>query len=244
MRYQYCKETPEKIAKNLLYSIERKKLTWSNVDGKDVLIVQTPFGKIPFGDKAEDNIVMEVICEELNKDEKFKEFPECFCEIRKMPGVWLKFTTPNERMPMGGCDINQEASTYTVFSYQVSDGVCSIYEPKEQPLNNPYVDIKTDIQLKVSKQRRQVERSTGLFGMRRVIECVSNGFYKIQVEKYNRNAYHDGDLYYKVSGSNGKTIEIPVVSSVLQQKEFFIKTEERPVFESRNKAIVVKVENN
>ena len=241
MKYQYCKEIPEKIAKNLQYRSEDKKLTWSNVNGQDVLIVQTPYGSIPFGEKAQGKIRMETICEELNKDENFTDFPECFLEIKKLPGVWLKFTTPNERMPMGGCKINQEASTYTVFSYKVENGVCYIYETKEQPMNNPYIHIKTDIRLKIVKQMRQVETKTGFLGMKRVTERIPSGFYKIQVEKYSRNAYHDGDLYYEVNGIDGKIIEIPVIGSVLQNEEFFIKTEQKPVFKSKNESIKIEI---
>lgn len=241
MQYRYCKDTPEEVAENLLYYPEEKQLKWETANEFGTLIVQTPFEKLPFGKRADECCKIDLICEKMSEVVVLKQLQEHFLKIDSLHGVWVRFVPHGNR-----CELHQEGSTYTVFSCKVTGDVCDIFEPRERSLNDPYVYIKTCVRLNMKKQMIQKEIKEGFLGLKKRVEWTSTGFYQISVIGYDKNAYHDVDLYYEALSKTGKTIEIPLIKKVLEQKIFFIETSKQPVFKSKNNAIVVEqiVQNN
>lgn len=214
MRYQYCSNDPERYATNLRKDQGTCNLKWDNARGQDVLIVQTPF-------ECSAEHLIEELCVIM---EQIVIPPNRYIEVK--PGVWVRFVTAADKARMGGCPINNEASTYSIFSCYMQSDVCSIYAPQNQAMISAYCNIPMSIHVDVSEQTR----TEGLFKKK----VVPTGYYALTFPSGFSNGYHNGDLAYKVGN-----FKIPVTKKMLEQGTVYIKTGSKPEIISMNKGLVL-----
>ena len=212
MQYQYCPNDPERFATNLRREHGTRNLKWDNARGQDVLLVQTPFGSSAVE-------LMEDLCKRM---EKAALPPDKYTEL--LPGVWVRFVTAADKARMGGCPINAEACTYTVFSCYTDGEICSIFAPQNQAMISAFCNIPMEIHVTVTQQTR-VE---GLFKKR----TVFTGYYTMSFPKGFDSGYKDGDLIYRI-----KDFSVPITKMMLEQGTVYIKTDIKPEVVSKNKGL-------
>lgn len=212
MQYKYCPNNPERFATNLRREQGTANLKWDNARGQDVLIVQTPFEKNAIS-------LMEKLCADLGRT---TIHPDKYTEVQ--PGVWVRFVTAADKARMGGCPINTEASTYTVFSCSTEGDICSIYAPQDQAMITAFCNIPMELHIAVMEQTK----TEGLFRKR----TVPTGYYVLSFPKSFAGGYNDGDLVYKVSN-----LMIPITKAMFKQGDVFVKTEHKPEIISKNKGL-------
>lgn len=212
MQYQYCPNDPTRYATNLRRELGTRNLKWDNARGQDVLLVQTPF---------ECNAV-DIIKELCGYMEKIEILSDQYTEVR--PGIWVRFVTASEKAKMGGCPINAEACTYTVFSCSMEQGICSIFAPQNQAMISAYCHIPMELHVSVEEQIR-VE---GLFRKR----SVPTGYYMISFPQNYDSGYMDGDLVYRI-----REFSIPITKKMLEQGVIYVKTDIKPELISKNKGL-------
>lgn len=203
MRYHYMPSDPGHFATNLRREQGTRNLKWDNARGQDVLIVQTPFGRRAEG-------LMEELCEEMSV---VPVQPDGFTELR--PGVWFRFVGAADKVRLGGCPINTEASTYTVFGCTVDGNDCRIYAPQDQAMISAYCDIPMEIHVEVT----ELKRSEGLFRKR----LVPTGYFAVSFPSGSSAAYRDGDMAYKAEG-----LLIPITGRMLDAETVFVKSGRKP----------------
>ena len=214
MKYQYCPNDPQRYATNLRREQGTKNLRWDNARGQDVLLVQTPFEM-----NAAD--LMEELCSQM---EKTALHPNQYTEI--LPGIWVRFVTAADKARMGGCPLNAEACTYTVFSCCAENGVCSIFAPQNQAMISAYCNIPMELHVSVEAQTR-IE---GLFKKR----AVPTGYFTILFPRGFHAGYVDGDLIYRI-----KDFTVPITRKMVEQGVVYIKTEVKPEIVSKNKGLML-----
>lgn len=212
MKYQYCPNDPEHYATNLRREQGTRNLKWDNARGQDVLLVQTPF----------ECSAIDIIEELCNRMEKVSLTPDKYTEIQ--PSVWVRFVTAADKAKMGGCPINAEACTYTVFSCCVENDTCLIYAPQNQAMISAFCNIPMEVHINVEEQTR-VE---GILKKR----LVSTGYYTIAFPKGFDAGYKDGDLTYRI-----QDFTIPITRRMLEHGIVYIKTERKPDVVSKNKGL-------
>lgn len=214
MQYQYCPNNPEQYATNLRREQGTRNLKWDNARGQDVLIVQTTFGS-----SAE--TIIEELCVLMESaalsNEKYTELKPC---------VWVRFVSAADKARMGGCPINNEASTYTVFACSVEGNICKIYAPQNQAMISPHCNVPMDIHVEVMPHTL----TKGLFKKTE----VHTGYYRMVFPREVAGGYNSGDLYYHVDG-----MKVPVTRQMIEQETVYIKTSQRPELVSRNKGLVL-----
>lgn len=212
MDYIYLPYNPNRYATNLMRN--QNKLQWDSSVGQEVLIVQTPFGK-----KATDYI--EDVCKLLSNGEKLL-VPEGYTEL--LSGVYIKFMTAAQKAQNGGCVLNGEASTYTVFScYRDSEkDVCEIYSPQGNPMISPSCDIPLNVSIRVTKIKKIVKKIFSQYE-------EDTGFWKISFQRELSNAYIDNDLLYEV-----ENFKIPINKKMVEQGEIFIYSNSKPRIYTNN----------
>lgn len=214
MEYQYVPYDQNRYATNMRYDTRSNNVIWDAPSGHDALIVQTPYGK-----SAEAQ--MEGICKSLAH---MTGFPIQYMEVPGCSGTWIRAVSAAERARDRGCPLNGGASTYTVFSYVIRDGVCSIFQPLNQGAISAHCDIPLYIQVDITKDIS----TTGLFKKR----TVDTGFFILSFPPDIGNSYTDGDLQYRVGD-----LVIPVTRQMLEQGRIYIKSELRPDIISQNSGL-------
>ena len=106
MDYEYCQNDIKMFATNLLRDSRTGFLRWDSAKGRDVLIIQMPYGQRPLE-------LMDDLCQRM-QNINFEQGK--YCEIRH--GIYGRFVSPDEKASRGGCPINGEASTYTIDVYK------------------------------------------------------------------------------------------------------------------------------
>lgn len=212
MQFKYCPNNPERYATNLRREQGTRNLKWDNARGQDVLLVQTPF-------ECSAVDIIEQLCCQMEKTDLI---PDNYTEI--LAGVWVRFVTATDKAKMGGCPINTEASTYTVFSCCIEEDICSIYAPQNQAMISAYCDIPMEVQIHVAEQTRL----EGILKKR----TVSTGYYAISFPKDFDSGYMDGSLAYRI-----KNFVVPVTRKMVEHGVIFIKTEVKPEIISKNKGL-------
>lgn len=212
MQYKYCPNDPVHYATNLRREQGSRNLKWDNARGQDVLLVQTPF----------ESSAVDIIEELCVRMEKVNIAPDKYTEIQ--PSVWVRFVTAADKAKMGGCPINAEACTYTVFSCSVDGDICSIYAPQNQAMISAFCNIPMEVHVTVEEQTR-IE---GLFKKR----CVFTGYYTIAFPKGFDAGYKDGDLTYRI-----QDFTIPITRKMLEQGIVYVKSERKPEVSSKNKGL-------
>lgn len=210
MRYEYCPNDPIHFATNLRREQGTRSLTWDNARGQDVLIVQTPFDV-----SGEDEI--RDLCRLMEKAQLQKDK---YTEVK--PRVWVRFVTAADKARLGGCPINTEASTYTVFACRTEGGLCSIYAPQR---NQVMISASCSIPMQVHVGVQEEKRSEGLFRKK----VVPTGYYILDFPQELANGYRDGDVYFSAGG-----MDIPVTRQMLAQGRAYVRTPSRPEIRSRN----------
>lgn len=212
MKYECCPNDPDHFATALRRDNHTQKLIWDNSRGQDVIIVQTAFG-------VDASNILNDICDALNNNEQpLTDYVEV------MNGVWVCYVTAADKARNNGCRLNGKASTYTVFSCQKEDGVCKIYQPKNQAMISQSYNIPLEIHVAVNKETC-IE---GLFRRRK----VETGFYSVSFPEGLVSSYLSGSLCFSVNG-----FEVPVTQEMLKQGTVFIKSEIRPELIPKNKGI-------
>lgn len=217
MKYECCLNDPDHFATALRKDSQTSRLTWDNSKGQDVIIVQTAFSV-----SASD--ILNEICNALNSNERpLTDYTDYF-EV--MNGVWVCYVTAADKARNNGCRLNGEASTYTVISCQADNGVCKIYQPKNQAMSSQSCSIPLEIHVTIQKETRTK-------GTIRRHE-IETGFYSISFQGELAANYHNESLSIRVND-----FEIPVTREMLEQGTVFIKSENKPVFISKNKGIKI-----
>ena len=212
MQYEYHNFNPERYATALRYDSKVKRLVWDCAGGQDVLIIQTPYGVNPVDE-------IQKICEKLTTIQLDRS------EFRMIyEGVWGRIVTAADRVLQQGCPLNGEASTYTVFSYEIEDDHFKIFAPQNQAMITSSCDIPIEIQITVKCTTRQ----EGFIHKRQ----VPTGFYSIVFPTHISRNYMDGDIYYMV-----QNMQIPITKKMLENQTIYIKTNEKPVVKSRNRGL-------
>jgi len=214
MRYHYCPNDAEYFATNLRREQGTRNLKWDNARGRDVLIVQTPF-------ECQTEQLMEELCMEM---QYVQAQPNEFTEIR--PGVWFRFVSSSDKVRMGGCPINTEASTYTVFGCRWEGDECFIYAPKNQAMISAFCNIPMDIHVETI----ELKSREGLLKKR----LVSTGYYAMTFPSGCAGSYRDGDMAYRVGD-----MLIPITKEMLARETVYIKTATRPEVVSLNSGLQI-----
>lgn len=212
MEYQCVSYDPGKYATNLRRDPVTQNLNWDSARGQSVLIVQTPFGQ-----SASDRLPG--ICRSLSD---LSLSPGKFTEVSD--GIWVRMVSAADKVRNKGCPLNGEASTYTVFSCDMDNGVCRVYESQNQAMLSSFCDIP----LKLHVEIRKIVRTEGRIRKRE----VDTGFYEISFPADFSCKYMEGSLYCQVGG-----LKVPVTRQMIEQKEFYLKTDARPVLISGNKGL-------
>ncbi len=212
MEYQCASYDPERFATNLRRDAVTRNLTWDNAKGQSVLIVQTPFGQSA-SDRLSD------ICSALSEASLY---PGKFTEVPG--GIWVRMVSAADKARNKGCPLNGEASTYTVFSCEVDEDICRVYEP----LNQTMLSASCDIPLKLHVEIHKIMRTEGRIRKRE----VDTGFYEISFPADFSCKYVEGSLYCQV-----ENLKVPVTRQMIEEREFYIKTDARPVLVSGNKGL-------
>lgn len=212
MFYQYCPNDPQRYATNLRREQGTRNLKWDNARGQDVLLVQTPF-------ECSAVNMIEELCQAM---ENTAIYPDKYTEIK--PGVWVRFVTAADKARMGGCPINTEASTYTVFSCCTEGDTCSIFAPQNQAMISAYCNIPMEIHVDVWEQTKKEG-----FLKKKV---VSTGYYVFSFPTGFAEGYQDGELVYKVNN-----MMIPITRQMLEVGVVYVKTDYMPEIISRNKGL-------
>lgn len=222
MEYIYSPYDPMRSASNLQYKADSGKLFWKAPAGQDTLVVQTPFGE-----SAENQ--MEGICRNLSGR---PSLPRQYTEIPHGSGVWL--CAVSAAASVNGCPVNRGAGTYTVLSYSIGQGVCSIFAPPppSQWTASAHENIQQNIHVDVFREVRQVRRGfLGLGGMRE----EDTGFYTISFPRDISGGYADGDMQYTVGD-----LAVPITRQMLEWGQVFVKTDRMPVVTSVNGGLDVR----
>lgn len=214
MKVEYCPNDPAHFATNLRRANGTRTLKWDNAGGQDVILVQTPF-------ECNAVDIIQDICAELEKRE---DLPQKFTEIST--GIWVRLVTASEKAKMGGCTMNAEACSYTVFACTQETGGCILYEPQKQAMISPHCNIPKEVQVRVTEDVVM----KGVFRKK----AVPTGFYTISFGEGIAEGYMDGDLVYKI-----RDFSIPITKKMVEQRTVFVKTSTRPEILSTNKGLVV-----
>jgi hypothetical protein len=218
MRYEYCPSDLTRYATNLR-KVDTGQLQWDSAPGQDVLIIQTPYGEDPT-EKIDD--ILKTFDTAEPKHDKFTEV---------MNGVWVRCVTAVEKAKQGGCPLNGEASTYTVFSYIQEEDVCKILAPCNQSLASASCNLSVEINIYI----RQVTRRGGFLIKRE----TPTGFYCVTFPVWFGNGYVDGDLCYQFDN-----IEIPITREMLERNKIYIKTDNMMEWKSYNKGLNFSIRYN
>jgi hypothetical protein len=141
-----------------------------------------------------------------------------------MPGVWARYVSATDKARLGGCPLNAEASTYSVFACQVDEDVCGVYAPQEKGMIRFSCDIPLEVHVDVIQQIRR----EGFFKKKE----VPTGYYTISFPEGFVHSLQDGDLAYKVD-----QFKVPVTKKMVEQGTVYVKSEIRPEMVSCNKGI-------
>lgn len=209
VKYEYNPNDPKRFSTDLRYDLKTKNLIWDNASGQNVMIVQTPFGE-----SAVSRI--EEICVAL---EKIMIYPNKYIEV--LSNIWIRFVTIQDKAKNNGCPLNGEASTYTVFSYEIKGNITAIFAPKNQAMISSSCDIPLELHAEVKRMKKQ----EGFFFKRE----IDTGFYSITFSTGISSGYIDGSIQYKIND-----FVIPVTKLMLIQGTIYIKTDVRPVLVSNN----------
>lgn len=212
MKYQYCPNDPQRYATNLRREQGTRNLKWDNARGQDVLLVQTPF----------ETSAVDLIEELCNQMEQTTILPGHYSEIQ--PNIWVRFVTAADKAKLGGCPLNAEACSYTVFSCCMEDDVCSIFAPQNQAMISASCNVPMEVRIGVEEQ----VRLEGLFKKR----AVSTGYYMISFPKGFEVGYINGGLIYRI-----KDFVVPITKMMVEQGVVYIKTEIKPEVVSINKGL-------
>ncbi len=214
MQYTYKEQNDTQChATNLRQDQHTKRLIWEVSQASDSLIIQSEYA-VDIEPKLPE------ICRsmtELGVEETgFKEI---------MRGVRVRFVSAADKARIGGCDISSQASRYTVcLCIRDAEGY-TVYSPNNTVMLKAYCDIPMDIHIDISKEMR-VE------GMLFMKKEVFSGFYSLNFPPNMGDGYIDGDLYYEY----GKLC-IPVTANMIKEGKVYIKTETKPMIQSRNKGL-------
>ncbi len=214
MKYEYTPNDPKRFSTNLRYDLKTKNLIWDNASGQNVIIVQTPFGE-----SAVSRI--EEICVAL---EKVMVYPNKYIEV--LSNIWVRFVTIQDKAKNNGCPLNGEASTYTVFSYEIKGNITAIFAPKSQAM----ISSSCDIPLELHAEINRIKKQKGFF----LKHEIDTGFYSITFSSDISSSYIDGSIQYMIND-----FMIPITKLMLMQGTIYIKTEVRPVLISNNIGIKV-----
>lgn len=203
MKYVCFPNDPAKFSTHLTYNKRTNRLNWDSASGQDSLIIQTPFGTdaVP---------LMNDICHKL---EHLQVQTGRFFEVAFETHVM--FVTSSEKAANSGCVLNGEACRYTVLSYEISDGTCKLYLPKEQTMISPYIDIPLEVCVDISK-------GTALRGLIKKRE-VDLGYYIISFPPSLSDAFVEGSLSIIVDN-----IEIPVTKALIENGTAYVYSPNRP----------------
>lgn len=224
MEYHYVPYDLNHYATDLQKDPKSNHLDWDSSPGQNALIVQTPYG-VKATDVEEEITgsslpIIQVLCEKLpGMDWNEEEFTEIF------PSVWVRFVTAASKVRMKGCPLHGEASTYSVFAYERSGDVFTIFTPRDQAMISPFCDVPVDVHVEIKKEKRVVKK---LF---RTIEEES-GFYVLSFPDPVVDGYKDGTISVVVNG-----MDIPVTKTMLTVGNVYIKTNVRPELKTKNKGL-------
>ena len=141
----------------------------------------------------------------------------------------------------GGIDISERGCRYTVLAcgFELNDNneeVCYIVKPNPKTIYVPYTDIQFEVKMnimQVENERAGKGGLSGLMGMfKRKQEEEEASFYKIEFDKDYSSQCSNNDLSYKIG-----SFEIPFTKSLLENKVFYIKTEQKPAIFNKNEGL-------
>jgi hypothetical protein len=212
MNYLYCPNDPERYATNLHRDSATRNLAWDSARGQDTLLVQTPFGQDP----AEQ---MPRVCTALADTELRSG---AFTEI--LPGIRGRIVTAPEKARSGGCPLNGEASTYTVFSCQTDGENCRIFAPQNSAMITSCCHVPLEMHIELSP----VTRREGVFKKK----DVPTGFYRMNFPSPFSASYRDGDICYRL-----EELEIPVTREMMEHRYAYIRADRPPILVSENRGL-------
>lgn len=218
MKYICCPTDNDHFATALRRDKHTGKLLWDSTNRQDVLMVQSPYGE----DVTER---LEEICGQL-------------CELEQVPtqfvpllgDIHVRYIPFAFKAANGGCALNGEASTYTVFACTMEreSDVCRVYQAPPKAMNSPVCDVPLDFH--VIRKQHMVTKGFLKIWQRQEF----SGFYELHLPAQIEANYTDGSLCYCAEG-----LRIPITKKMLQQGLVYVKTPEAPGFEANNRGVNV-----
>lgn len=212
MVFNYYPSDVKHYAQTLRFDGERRMLVWDSAPGHDVLLVQTPFGQ-----SAEER--MEALCQKLPG-----LAPGAFAEV--LPGIYARYITVKEKARNGGCPLNAEMCSYTVFACLPEGDSCAVYAPLHRPMNPAVYDAPKEVEIGVSPVNRMVR--VGLFHQNEVFA----GYFRLSFPKNFDRSCACGALHYRVGGHT-----IPITPMMAEEGSVYVRSDERPEVFSTNRGL-------
>ena len=226
MRFEYAPYDGVFYATNLHRDSQTRKLVWEHPAGMETLVVQTPFGRPAMSLLKPNDSGFSALISACNYNE-----PTVGRYAEIMPGVFARIVPATE---LGGCPLNSEACTYTVFALQRLGNTYKVFESRTEGMMRAWQNIPIEIDVQVQK----VTREQGLFRK----QIIDTGFRRMVFSRSVGADYTAGDLYYRVDDT-----EIPLTKDAIEfavtHGGIYIKTIKRVEVLSRNSGIRVSARN-
>lgn len=220
MRFEYAPYDGVFYATNLHRDSRTRKLAWEHPAGMETLVVQTPFGTPAMGLLDPDEYGSSALVSACNQNE-----PVVGSYTEVMEGVYARIVPATE---IGGCPLNGEACTYTVFALQRLGDTYKVFESRTKGMIRAWQDIPIEIHVQLQK----VTRVQGRFRK----QTVDTGFWRMSFSRSGGESYTTGDLYYRVGN-----IEVPLTQDAIDyavgHDGIYVKTDKRIEVFSRNAGI-------
>lgn len=222
MQYDYVAYDSKHYSTALRLDPSTGNLTWDNVNGQDVMIVQTPFGI----DASE--IMAEQICPAISKTPLKKNQ-----YIEVLEDIWVRKVSAAEKVQNSGCPLNERACTYTVFSVMgEGNDRFLVFEPaKDQAYTSSSFDVPFEIVVDVYRYKYQ----KGFGPLKRMVD---SDYWVVTFSGDTKGMAGNVGLYYTVEQSD-KAIKIPLTAQAVHEGCAYVKSEQKPLVRSGARGVKV-----
>lgn len=245
MRY-ICKEYDGSSSiSNVFQNDKQTFLTWNNSGNDDCIVIKADYMR---------DVDIERLCEVLNdniskagiKITSFKDFTDIEDRLAPFNKIYkIAYVDKRQYALAGGIDISERGCRYTVLAcgFEINDNneeVCYIVKPNPRTIYVPYTDIQFEVKMNIMQAENERAGKGGLSGLMgmftRKTQEEEASFYKIEFDKDYSSQCSDNDLSYRIGGC-----EIPFTKTLLANRTFYIKTEQKPVIVNKNEGLKLMI---
>lgn len=127
-----------------------------------------------------------------------------------------------------------DSGRYYVYACKKEGDIYKVYAPPTSGMGEHFADIFVKLEINVSIREENKEVTEGmLFNKKTYLK--PSGFYFVSfMDGFDVSKYKDGDIYYMVHG-----VKIPITKIMIEKKEIYIKTDNRPELKTDNRFLEV-----